>query len=168
MNWLRRVYATGSSDAMGSDLYDEATFYKQFIKDVLRAKEEVIIESPFITKKRMQMLKPVFERLMNSNIKVFVITRDPREHDNNMAESSEEGIRYFEDIGVQVLLVKGGHHRKLAMDDRKILWEGSLNILSQSQSREIMRRIESRILTEELIHFLKFDSINIFGNNSNF
>jgi hypothetical protein len=52
MNWLRRLYATGSADAMRSDLYNEATFYKQFIKDVLRANEEVIIECPFITKKR--------------------------------------------------------------------------------------------------------------------
>ena len=31
----------------------------------------------------------------------------------------------------------GNHHRKLAILDRKVLWEGSLNILSQTRSREI-------------------------------
>jgi hypothetical protein len=36
---------------MRSDLYNEATFYKQFVRDLLDAKEEVIIESPYITKK---------------------------------------------------------------------------------------------------------------------
>jgi len=32
-----------------SRLYDEKTFYQQFLKDIANAKTEVIIESPFIT-----------------------------------------------------------------------------------------------------------------------
>lgn len=82
-----------------------------------------------------------------------------------MALSSEEGICYFETIGVQVLLIKGGHHRKLAIIDRKILWEGSLNILSQNQSREFMRRIESKKLAEDLFQFLQFDKVSVFKKN---
>lgn len=97
------------------------------------------------------MLKPVFEWLVDCTVKVFIITRDPREHENSMALSSEEGICYFETIEVQVLLIKGDHHRKLTLIDRKILWEGSLNILSQSQSRGFMRRIESSKLAGELL-----------------
>jgi phosphatidylserine/phosphatidylglycerophosphate/cardiolipin synthase-like enzyme len=109
----------------------------------------------------MNMLKPVFERLVNKGVEVYIITRDPHEHDGMMFEHSEAGIRYFEVLGPQVLLVKGGHHRKLAMIDRKILYEGSLNILSQSYSREFMRRIESRELTEKMFRFLNFDSLDI-------
>lgn len=88
------------------------------------------------------MLKPVFEKLMQRKIQVFIITKDPKEQDNTMEAQSEAGISYFEALGPQVLLVKGGHHRKLAIIDRKVLWEGSMNILSQSYSREFMRRIE--------------------------
>jgi len=40
---------------------------------------------------------------------------------------------------------------------RKILWEGSLNILSQNQSREIMRRIENEQITLETFNFLKLE-----------
>ena len=65
----------------------------------------------------------------------------------------EAGICFFESVGSQVLLVNGRHHRKLAMIDRKILWEGSLNILSQTYSREFMRRIESKELTNELFQY---------------
>jgi hypothetical protein len=50
----------------------------------------------------------------------------------------------------------GNHHRKLAILDKKILWEGSLNILSQIYSREIMRRIDNQDLTLEMFNFLKF------------
>jgi phosphatidylserine/phosphatidylglycerophosphate/cardiolipin synthase-like enzyme len=104
----------------------------------------------------MQMLKPIFEKFINKGIQVFVFTRDPLEHDTFMAEQSEEGIRYCEYIGVQVLLVRGGHHRKLAMIDRKILWEGSLNILSQSNSHEFMRRFVSIQIDMELFKFLNY------------
>ena len=83
------------------------------------------------------------------------MTRDPKEHEENMEYQSEDAIRTFEAIGVQVLLCVGNHHRKLAILDRKILWEGSLNILSQTYSREIMRRIESEKIALEMFNFLK-------------
>ncbi|HUD44420.1 MAG TPA: phospholipase D-like domain-containing protein [Patescibacteria group bacterium] len=159
MNWFRKSKVTIEPvpDITTSILYDETTFYNKFINDLSVTKEEVIIESPFITTRRLNILKPIFERLIAKGVQVFVITRPPHEHDGDMAGQAEAGIRYFECIGVQVLLGAGGHHRKLAMIDRTVLWEGSLNILSQSHSREFMRRIESRKLTEELFSFLRFD-----------
>jgi len=46
-------------------------------------------------------------------------------------------------------------HTSLCEDDRKILWEGSLNILSQNHSREIMRRIDGQEFALEMLNFLK-------------
>lgn len=138
-----------------SSLYDETTFYQKFRGDLLHASHEVVIESPYITKERMKTLYPVFERLVDRGVKVFVITRDPREHSETLEVQSEDEIRKFEALGVQVLLCTGNHHRKLAILDRKILWEGSLNILSQTKSREIMRRIDDEQTTVEMFNFLK-------------
>jgi len=140
-----------------SSLFDESTFYQEFVNDLLNSTKEVIIESPYITTERMRMLKPVFERLISRGIKIYVMTRDPKEHSENLEVQSEEEIHYFEVLGVQVLLCAGNHHRKLAILDRKILWEGSLNILSQNKSREIMRRIENKRLTVEMFDFLKLE-----------
>lgn len=163
MNWFKSFRSAPKPlPESVSILYDEATFYNRFKQDLREAKQEVIIESPFITLKRLEMLKPLFESLVIRNVQVFIMTRLPQEHDDFMSEQAEEGIRYFEELGVQVLLCTGGHHRKLAMIDRKVLWEGSLNILSQNQSREFMRRIESSSLTEELFNFLNFDQLNVF------
>jgi len=78
-----------------------------------------------------------------------------------LSEHSEAGIAYFEGLGAQVLLCEG-HHRKLAMIDKNVLWEGSLNILSQTHSREFMRRIESKKLTQEMFKFLKYDKVEFF------
>lgn len=166
MKWFRmaRISNPPLSETV-SILYDEKTFYNSFTRDMLDAKKEVIIKSPFIARRRLETLKPIFEELIYRNVQVVVITRHPYEHDTIMADYAEEGIRYFEALGVQVLLCNGGHHRKLAMIDRKIIWEGSLNILSQSYSREFMRRIDSKNLTEELFKFLKFDRLDTFREN---
>lgn len=138
-----------------STLFDEKSFYDAFIRDLEGCRDEVFIESPYITSKRAEMLIPIFNNLLSKGVKIYVMTRDPKEHDESMEYQSEDAIRTFEVMGVQVLLCIGNHHRKLAILDRKILWEGSLNILSQNRSREIMRRIDSKELSLQMFNFLK-------------
>ena len=142
---------------INSLLFDESTFYTNFSKDLHRAKHEIIIESPFITLNRAKDLTPIFNKLIKRGVKIYVITRDPAEHQEPYASESEQVIQYFEKIGVQALICTGNHHRKLAIIDRQILWEGSLNILSQTKSREIMRRLEGKEYAQEMIDFLRLN-----------
>lgn len=139
-----------------TSLHDEKTFYSAFLKDLEHCNQEVIIESPFITTERMKLFEPILRKLVDRSIKVFIITRDPNEHANGYENQSEAAIRLCEALGVQVLLCTGNHHRKLAIIDRSILWEGSLNILSQTKSREIMRRLEGGGFAEDMFIFLNF------------
>jgi len=145
-------------------LADENSFYYRFERDLLEAKKEVIIESPFITIPKMRTLKPIFESLIKKNVAVFIITRHPEEHDPLMAEQSEAGIQFFESIGVHVLMNKT-HHRKIAMIDRKIVWKGSLNILSHRNSREFMEREEDVQKAKALFQFLKYGQVGDIKNH---
>lgn len=140
-----------------SGLHDEHSFYQTFLKDLANCKNEVIIESPYITSERMRTFDRLFKKLLQKQVKIYIITRDPREHEEFMEPQSEEAISWCERLGIQVLLCEGNHHRKLAIIDREILWEGSLNILSQTYSREIMRRIESPELAMQIFNFLKLE-----------
>lgn len=144
-----------SNRLIASDLYDETTFYPAFMSDLAHAKNEVIIESPYITVRRMKILMPAIEKVVNEGLKVYVLTRDPREHKNMMIDEAETIIEQFETLGVHILLCTGNDHRKLAIIDRKILWEGSLNILSQTESREIMRRMVGENFVHEMFQFLQ-------------
>jgi phosphatidylserine/phosphatidylglycerophosphate/cardiolipin synthase-like enzyme len=139
-----------------STLHDEKTFYSTFLIDLDRAKEEIIIESPFITSARMKMLWPSLKRAYSKGIKVYIITRDPNDHSDGYELQSESEIEALEALGIQVFLCIGNHHRKLAIIDRKVLWEGSLNILSQTKSREIMRRLDGGGFAEDMFNFLNF------------
>jgi len=137
-------------------LHDEKTFYNAFLRDLDQATEEIIIESPFITSYRMRMLWPALRRAYSKGIKVYIITRDPNDHSNGYEVQSESEIEALESLGIQVFLCTGNHHRKLAIIDRKIVWEGSLNILSQMHSREIMRRLDGGGFAGDMFKFLNF------------
>lgn len=137
-----------------SKLFDETSFYKQFIEDLLNSKKEVIIESPYITSSRMELLSPIFKKLVDRGIKIHIVTRDPIEHDEHMQHQATNEILNCCEIGVNIILLRGNHHRKLAIIDREILWEGSLNILSQSHSKEIMRRIDNPTIALDMFSFL--------------
>jgi phosphatidylserine/phosphatidylglycerophosphate/cardiolipin synthase-like enzyme len=127
---------------LNTKLYDQNTFYRAFIKDLKRTRNEVIIESPFVTVKRLAMFLPIFKKLTEVNVSVIIHTKDPSELDDYMRDELYKALSSLLSIKVQVVFIKG-LHRKLVVIDREILYEGSLNILSQNNSIEMMRRIES-------------------------
>lgn len=137
---------------LGSSLYDQSTFYKAFVRDLHICSEELVIESPFITTKRIATLLPVFKKLRRRNVRIIINTRNPDNHEDTYREQALNAIDEMQELGIEVLYTVG-HHRKLAIIDRCVAWEGSLNILSFNDSCEIMRRITSVSLAKELIIF---------------
>ena len=153
MNFLRR-HRIDPSPLLSSRLFNEQTFYTSFLQDLRGSRKEVLLESPFITKRRMRELYPVLRKLVRRGVRVTINTRDSREHEPLMRMDAETAVGMLQDVGVQVLYTDN-HHRKLAIIDGCILWEGSLNILSQNTSCEVMRRIESEALACQMLDFLK-------------
>jgi len=149
----QRHTSFSQADIITSALYDQKTFYPAFLKDLGNSYEEVIIESPFLTMRRFAVLRQSFRRLGTRHAKMIVNTRHPDEHeDEHMRLEAIYVIGALQQAGIKVLFT-GGHHRKLAILDRRVLWEGSLNILSQSESCEVMRRIASPDLCQEMMQF---------------
>ena len=148
--------SANSSDLLTSGLFDQSNFYSSFVKDLSNAVSEVIIESPFISAKRINALYPSFRVAAKRGVHIVINTKHPSELDDQNAYYALQAIERLQAIGVTVLYT-GGHHRKLAVVDRTVLWEGSLNILSQNDSCEIMRRIASAVLADQMIKFTGID-----------
>ena len=147
------------TDLLNSKLYDQDSFYPTFLKDLAKCRSEVIIECPFITNRRLKTLLPILEKLKARKVRIVINTRDPRTHDEgHWQDDAYEAISKLQHMGVQVLYT-GNHHRKIAILDRSILYEGSLNILSQNDSCEMMRRIESTQLAWQMIRFIRIDHL---------
>ena len=139
---------------LNSRLFDEQAFYRAFRKDLARARRRVVIESPYMTTKRVAHLLPSLESLVKRGVGVRVNTRDPAFHSEFMCDQAREAICKLEAVGVGVRVYGDPRHWKTAIIDDRVLWEGSLNILSHGRSREMMRRLQSARLCRSTIRFI--------------
>lgn len=159
MKMIRRLFTPRSVCSHGlpySRLYNEARFYSAFKHDVKRAQREVIIESPFLTVTRVEQLLPMLKRLRKRGIRFRIYTRHPKHHTPRLRNQAYEAIDLLESSKIKVVCCRDLRHRKIAIIDEDILWEGSLNILSQSRSREVMRRTVSNDMCKQMIQFAGF------------
>jgi len=145
-----------SPDLLKSELYDDKTFYPAFLKDLNNCGSELIIECPFITRRRLQYLLPTLKMLKDRKVRIIINTKDPIELDKERWDEAYRTIVSLQHKGIQVIYTHG-HHRKLAIIDRSILYEGSLNTLSQNTSTELMRRTESVQLAWQMARFVQVD-----------
>lgn len=136
------------------DLYNEKNFYRAFVEDLLDAEKEVIIYCPFVSKFRSDFFSDTFKKLRRRNIAVFIFTRPLEEHDRLMKAEISCALRDYEELGVSIIHLEGSIHEKIAIIDRKILWEGSLNILSQRTSKELMRRTSDENSAKQVMTYL--------------
>lgn len=155
---FRLLRRTPKAVLTNTSLYSEHSFYNAFVRDVKRAQSAVVIESPFLTEKRALYFAGLFNKLTRKGVKIRVNTRNPRRHDKLLEIQAWKSIRILRDNGVKVYFFNDMRHRKLAIIDGQILWEGSLNILSQVLSREIMRRTNSTVLAHQMIQFTKINN----------
>ncbi len=153
---LRLRRRSNFDNMLSSRLFDQNSFYQAFIDDLNKAKNEVIIESPFITAKRMAIVLPLLSKLTKRGVRVVVNTKPLDEHEFNYRIQAKQAIDDLQVLGILVLFTNG-HHRKLAIIDKCITWEGSLNVLSQNDSCEVMRRMYSEQLANQMISFLHLE-----------
>lgn len=140
---------------LSSELFDEHTFYKEFSKDIRIAYKEIVIESPYITTRRVREILPILSSAIKRGVQVSIYTRNPFHHEGKLVSESHKGIEILRSEGINVHICNDMRHRKLAMIDGYILWEGSLNMLSQNGSMEIMRRVVSRDMCNQILKFIK-------------
>lgn len=144
-----------------SELFDESTFYPAFTKDLKNCKSSLIIESPFVANRRLSVILPALEKLIAKKVRIIINVRDPLELDDEcQLVAAQLAVSRLQHLGIHVLFTKG-LHRKVAIIDELIVYEGSLNILSQNNSTEIMRKIKSKVLVTQLVHFIDMDRFHV-------
>jgi superfamily I DNA and/or RNA helicase len=146
-------------------LYTEKNFWPLFLDDLRSAEKSLVIMSPFISLRRAGGLMDFFRLLLGRNINIRVYTRPPAQQNGRMSEHAEQVIGQFESLGARVFQRKG-MHQKIAIIDNKIVWEGSLNILSHRDTGEQMRRFEGENVSQEIVRNLELDRDEAVGNIS--
>lgn len=136
-------------------LHSEQSFYPALAADLQKATSSVVIFSAFATPEGLYRWFPLFSECLQRGVKTRIITRTL---DNQTgSEANKEEL-----VGLLPLLRQSGivfemrplPHEKVIVIDDEIVWHGSLNMLSQNKSNEVMTRTVSRSFAKEMLSML--------------
>ncbi|ROR32575.1 AAA domain-containing protein [Inmirania thermothiophila] len=134
-------------------VFTEGTFYPAFARDLERATKSIVILSPFATGPGTARWAEALRAAVARGVRVRVVTRPAEEFGVGGTAEVSEVVRGLREIGVTVDL-RARMHEKVAILDGRILWHGSLNILSHRDTSESMLRLKSPAACRQLGRFL--------------
>lgn len=133
------------------DPYD---FYSVVRDDLKNAKEEVLIFSPFVKSylKDSKMLLDIFKELGDRGVKVKIVVKP---------DIDSRDLYALKNAGAEVY-ARDTHVKAVIIDNHKVVYVGSLNILSSYGKEDVMIRISGltgkiipKILSKKLFEEIK-------------
>jgi len=151
-------YASMGYKAKGEELndspldiiFDKDNFLPVFNQDINTAKREIIIVSPFVRKMRTLHMKKHLKVAFDKKIRVLIVTRPKEDFKSKDYATIQRALDLLTDSGTSVVF-KSNIHQKFAVMDQKIVWYGSINLLSYGSAQESIMRIESANIANELV-----------------
>ncbi len=147
-----------------NSLFDQHNFYPFFFRDLQNAKQEVIIMCPFLSTRRSGQFVELFRLLISRGAKIRVFTRPPAEQSGNLSLDAAQVVQQFKALGIGVE-ERRRMHQKVAIIDRSVAWEGSLNILSHRDTDEQMRRLPFVTAVNELVRLHELEDSLVVGTS---
>jgi hypothetical protein len=133
--------------------FTEGTFYPAFLKDLARARDFIVIFSPFATGSGTARWIDSLRAALARGVRARILIRPPEEFGGGSTDDVVEVVQSLRNLGITVDL-RARMHEKIAILDGRILWHGSLNILSHRDTHESMLRLESPAACQQLGRFV--------------
>jgi superfamily II DNA or RNA helicase len=145
-----RAKAESVADKPADIIFNNTNFLPVYQNDMMNAAREAVIVSPFVTRRRALQMLPNLEAALAQKVSVVVVTRPTNAYKDKDKPALEEILASLQDTGVR-LLFKANIHQKFAVIDQKIVWYGSINLLSYGSAQESIMRLESPNIAQELL-----------------
>ncbi|ODA41613.1 phospholipase D-like domain-containing protein [Desulfosporosinus sp. BG] len=132
-----------------NSIFDKDNFFSVYSNDVMNAAREILIVSPFITRKRtLQMMKYLTVALENK-VRVIVVTRPGEDFKEKDRSRIQETVDIMKNAGISIIF-KSQIHQKYAVIDQRLVRYGSINLLSFGNAEESIMRLDSLNIASEL------------------
>ncbi|MCK9375575.1 MAG: phospholipase D-like domain-containing protein [Syntrophobacterales bacterium] len=131
-------------------IFDNANFLPVYHNDLMNAAREVVIVSPFVTRRRALQMLATLETVLAKRVSVVVVTRPTNAYKEKDRPALEKTLASLPASGVR-LMFRANIHQKFAVIDQKIVWYGSINLLSYGSAQESLMRLESPNIAQELL-----------------
>lgn len=133
-------------------------FYPLLLDDINSATSRIVIYSPFITNNRIAEFQTTLLSAAEQGVKVFVVTK-PLEERGKRDKSNYRSLESALQTWGATVIHKQGMHEKLVVIDDTIIWSGSLNPLSFSDTQEIMERRVSKLVVKEYAQIVRLEEL---------
>jgi hypothetical protein len=154
---LGEAWATSISEVRnGTDaqlstpqILDDTSFYESLNRDLESAVERVVIFSPFVASRRLDVLLPALRKLIERGVKVAALTKASAELQNPglLVTLRAAGVNVTE---------RRGMHEKVVIVDQHVTYVGSLNTLSNTGlTDEIMLRLDGHRTNRQITQWLR-------------
>lgn len=130
-------------------IYDKNSFYPVYTNDLMNANLEIVIVSPFVSSRRTMSMLEYFQKAIGAGVQVKIITRPIVAYRLEDQQKVSSLHKLIEESGV-ALHLKDRIHQKFAIIDQKIVWYGSINLLSFGNAEESIMRLKSKMIAGEL------------------
>lgn len=141
--------ATESADI----IFDKSSFLSVYTNDIVNAAREIVIVSPFVNRKRAVQMVRLLEDALQNQVRAIVVTRRVEDFRNKGVSALQDALDLLKDAGIR-MIYKPKIHQKFAVIDQKIVWYGSINLLSYGNVEESIMRLDSPNIANELIRSL--------------
>ncbi|HVJ48097.1 DEAD/DEAH box helicase family protein [Desulfitobacterium sp.] len=131
-------------------IFNKQSFMPVYSNDLISAEREIIIVSPFITKKGVLHMMEYLRAALEKKVKVVVVTRPKEDFKGKNPAGLVEALELLKEEKISLVL-RSNIHQKFAVMDQKLVWYGSINLLSFGSSEESIMRLESPNVAHELI-----------------
>jgi superfamily II DNA or RNA helicase len=131
-------------------IFDKSNFLPVYNNDIVAAQREILIVSPFVTRRRTVQMMQHIEVALHNKVKVIVVTRPMEDFGGKEPAALQGTLDLLQSAGVSVVL-RSNIHQKFALIDQRIVWYGSINLLSFAGAEESIMRLESPNIASELM-----------------
>jgi superfamily II DNA or RNA helicase len=131
-------------------IFDSTAFFAVYAADITAAKNEVLIASPFLSKRRVLS---ALAYLTVTGARVTVVTRPVEDYPEKDRAKVADCLGILTSHAFHVK-TKDRLHQKFAVIDQRVVWYGGINLLSYGAAEESIMRIENLDIAAELAGIL--------------
>lgn len=130
-----------------SMIYDSDSFESVIRNDFIEAKKEILIVSPYIRKKQLNMIVDWLKAPLLAGISITIITRPIESY-----REQERAKKYIEILQSKFTVILDLNiYQKYIIIDNQLVWYGSFSLFDFGNSDDTIMRLESKELVTELM-----------------
>ncbi|MEW2330616.1 AAA domain-containing protein [Micromonospora chersina] len=131
-----------------AEIQDEKQFYETFTEHLNSARHSIWMWATWTTN-RTKSVAPVLADAIARGVQVIIFVRDARDHLQGTA-NAQQNLATLRAAG-PIIVEMYKMHQKIVVIDERVVLLGSLNVLSQRQSREVMLVMEGTHFARKIL-----------------